>query len=269
MKVYNFYSYEQQDEFIINLFDQKTNGFFIDIACGNPLLGNNSYALDSQFAWTGLCFESGDVSTAHFVSGQDQEIQTVKFSDVRNAELIQIDVTTAEFSELLRQRIPATQIVDYISVDVDSGGRNFALDALQKIVDAGVRFKAMTFEHEIYLNDTIQQSSRELLESLGYRRLFSNIRLWGGGVIDDVGKFSEDWWIDPTYFDKDILDIAKSDDYFFNCVKALKEYRGADYKALHHCCSAFANELDMFDIYDSHSYNGHVIRTPGWKSAWE
>jgi len=40
-----FYSLEQQDEFILNLFDHKRNGTFLDVSCWHPIGGSNTYYL--------------------------------------------------------------------------------------------------------------------------------------------------------------------------------------------------------------------------------
>ncbi len=269
MNKIDFYSYEQQDEFIVNLFKQKKDGFFIDVACGHPMLGNNTFTLDSSFNWKGFCFELSDVSVSQFVKGEDGQTYTVGWKDIRNNPFVSMDATSQSFTNFLMSNIPEGTVVDYISLDVDAAGTNLALPSLRRILDAGVKFKAMTFEHEIYLNGHTQPASVELLEGLGYRRLFRNVRLWGGRVQDDIGKFSEDWWINPEYFDEDIFKISMSEQYFFECVKALKEYVGADYQGHHHCCQAYATEVDRFATHGAHGYHTHAIRSPGWKSAWE
>jgi len=268
MTTIDFYSYEQQDEFAVNIFNQKRNGFFLDIACGHPILGNNTYTLDKTFGWNGLCFELGDARLTNYVDSQ-QRIHSLEWDATRNGKFVQMDVTTPEFAEYLRTNIPADLVVDYISLDVDAAGKNLALITLQRIVESGIKFKAMTLEHEIYLNNEIQGPSRDIMESMGYKRLFEDVRLWGGGILKDEGAFSEDWWIHPDYIDSTVLEIKKSGAYFFDCIKALKEYRGATYQGHHHCSQAFANEVDYFADSGSHSYGSHAIRTPGWKSAWE
>lgn len=259
------YSYEQQDEFIFTLFDYKTSGYFIDVACGHPILGNNTYALDKNFGWSGLCFEIGDVRFSQYVSGQNMETYNISWEKERKANLLLMDATSKGLTDYLRDHCPKT--VDYISLDVDAAGVNLALDVLHRILDADVRFKAMTFEHEIYLNQRVQEPSRRLLESLGYKRLFGNVRLWGGGVHNDQGCFSEDWWIDPNFFEPELLSIADDGLYFFDCVDRLKEYKKITQHVQHHCCQAYISEVDMFATEGSHSYHSHAIRTPGWKSA--
>jgi len=264
MNFFNSYSYEQQDEFIANLFNHKKDGFFLDIACGHPILGNNTYTLDKNYGWNGLCVELGDPRYASHVN-RDGSIEAYNWTDIRRAKFLQMDATSAELTEHLKQNVPS--VVDYISLDVDAAGNNLALETLKRILDAGIKFKAMTFEHEIYLQNNIQAPSREILESRGYVRLFENVRLWGGTVINDEGAFSEDWWINPEYFESDILSIKQSGGYFFECAHAMKKYRNLSYVGIRHCSQAFPSEIDMFAEHGSHSMHGHTVRTPGWKAA--
>ena len=44
--VVKFYSHEQQDEFIFNLFGAKRGGSFLDISCSHPVVGSNTYTLE-------------------------------------------------------------------------------------------------------------------------------------------------------------------------------------------------------------------------------
>lgn len=250
------YSYEQQDEFIFTLFNYKTSGYFIDVACGHPILGNNTYALDKNFNWDGLCFEIGDVRFSQYFSGKDLQTHNISWDHNRKSKLVLMDATKHHFTEYLKNNCPNT--VDYISLDVDAAGINLAYETLNRILDAGIRFKAMTFEHEVYLNQTVQAPSRQLLEGLGYKRLFGNVRLWGGGVHNDRGCFSEDWWIDPTCFEVDLMSIASEELYFFECVDRLRNYKKITNHVHHHCCQAYKNDVDMFAIEGSHSYHGFL-----------
>lgn len=269
MKTINFYSFEQQDEFIVNLFKLKKQGFFLDIACQNPIQGNNTYTLEKEFDWNGLCFDIDDTHTKLGYVTADGQIHKPRWEEVRNSPFIQMDATSDLFKNFLVDRIPKDLVVDYISLDVDTPtGQNLALDVLHKIIEAGVRFKAMTFEHEVYKH-TIQQSSREILENQGYRRLFSNVRLWGGGIYPDEGAFFEDWWIDPRYFDPNILDIASTGQYFFDCAEAMKTYAKSEYQPHRHCSVAHAREVDIYSTYGHHGIEMHETKKPGWKSAWE
>jgi hypothetical protein len=227
-----FNSHEQQDEFVFNLFQGKENGFFLDISCGNPIIGSNTYALEKFRNWNGIGFDIYDVDSAY------------GWNTVRKAQFVQMDVTTNKLTEFLKT---LEHPIDYISLDVDNNGASYALPTLERILNSGKRFKAMTLEHEHYQhNDSIRGPSRQLLEAAGYVRLFSDVKLL---TIENIGNGSEsfeDWWIDPDQFDAKILEAQDSNLYSFECVAALKKTLGNTYIGYHNCSKSFPEEYRLF-----------------------
>jgi len=231
-----FYSLEQQDEFILNLFDHKTNGTFLDVSCWHPIGGSNSYTLEKQFGWSGVGFDLTDSENLY------------SWSTNRTSPFVQLDVTSIQFIEYLKNNVPAGQIIDYISLDVEGSA---TVQALQNIIAAGVKFKAVTFEHEFFIhNEIFRDASRKILEDLGFVRLFSDIKLLTANLasphkINDTESF-EDWWIHPDYFDKNLLTISSTGLYYKECIDLLKKFKNADYECTHHCCKAFPDEYTYY-----------------------
>lgn len=228
-----FHSHEQQDEFIFNLFKKKQNGFFLDISCGHPLIGSNSYALEKNLGWTGFCFDIGDCQGLY------------DWTQHRSSPFIKADATGADLTDFLISNTPIDRVYDYISLDVDANGTNLALPALRRVLDAKIRFKAMTFEHECYIHGpAVRDEVIQILESQGYVCLFEDVCLWSG----DPGQQAsfEDWWVDPKYFDQAILDCKDSVLYYFECVDKIKNALENEYQATHRCCRAWPKEYDLF-----------------------
>jgi hypothetical protein len=231
MKTIEFYSWEQQDEFIINLFKHKTDGIFLDISAAHPRVGSNSYTLEKSFSWKGHAFDIIDVH------------QAFGWNNIRSTPFIQQDATSESLTQFLKDNY-SNQVIDYISLDVDAHDTNLALPVLKRILDAGIRFKALTFEHELYMHGpATRDESRQLLESLGYVRLFGDVCAWGAKPDRfKSGEYFEDWWVDPQYFDAEILAVASEKTYTFDCVNKLRIISGVEYTANHMCCRAFPNE---------------------------
>lgn len=230
-----FHSHEQQDEFIYNLFGKKQNGFFLDISCGHPQIGSNTYTLEKYLGWTGFCFDIGNCEELY------------NWSSNRTATFVQSDATSSDLTDFLISNTPADRVYDYISLDVDAAGTNLALQALNRVLDSGVKFKAMTFEHECYIHGPqIRDQASYLLESKGYLPLFPDVRLWGGGVDDDSAATFEDWWIHPDYFDPEIMKISETGLYYFECIEKLKAALGNQYTAIHRCSQAWPEEYNLF-----------------------
>lgn len=233
MQNIEFHSHEQQDEFVFNIFNQKRDGFFLDVSCGNPTIGSNTYTLDKFCGWTGFGFDIYDIE-ANF-----------QWSQKRNGKFVQMDVTSEEFTEYLKANV--TQDVDYASVDVDSPLGVFAGKALDRILDAGIRPKAITFEHEYHsFFDEVRGPARERLEGLGYIRLFEDVKLWTCGFRKNDTEYFEDWWILPEHFPTTLLTVATKNLYYFDCIKLLKEHTGNTYNSTHRCSRAFVDEYNLF-----------------------
>ena len=230
-----FHSHEQQDEFVYNLFGKKRNGFFLDISCGNPQIGSNSYTLEKYCGWQGFCFDIGNCE------------DLFQWSQKRTSRFIQADATSPVLTNFLRGAVPPGTLVDYLSLDVDANGTNLALHALYRVLEAGIQFKAMTFEHEGYIHGPrIRDQARAILQSQGYVPLCTDVRLWAGGLEDDSNASFEDWWIDPKQFDTKILEAQSHGLYYFECVEKLKNVMGNEYQATHNCCRAWPKEYKLF-----------------------
>ena len=227
-----FFSHEQQDEFAYNLFGGKTNGTFIDLACANPIIGNNTYSLEKYCGWTGWCFDIVDVES------RDQ------WSSKRQTKFHQMDATSAEFAVFLTNNVPHDTVVDYISLDIDGA----SMQALDRILLAGVKFKAMTFEHESFKDVYLRDASRATLEGMGMVRLFEDV------VIPQVLNYYpgqtqifEDWWINPEYFEPELLSIKTSGQDFKHNVEVLKQYKNLPYAGTHACSILWPDEYRIFD----------------------
>lgn len=230
-----FYSLEQQDEFIYNIFDHKKGGYFLDIASGHPVAGNNTYSLEKYNQWTGLSFDVYD------------SVHLYGWDDTRTSRFVHMDVCTDQFTEFLRRNVPKDLIVDYVSLDVNGPHPDMVTDALRRVIDAGVKFKAVTFEHEVHVGyEGNRTESRKLLEAQGLIRLFEDVKLWGVQFTNPTIQSFEDWWIDPQYFDPKLLEAARSNMYYPDVIEVLKENRNNPYTATHANCRAFRSEYTTF-----------------------
>ncbi len=52
-----FKSQHKQDEFIIDYFKGKKDGVFIDVGAHDGITLSNTYVLEKEYDWTGICFE--------------------------------------------------------------------------------------------------------------------------------------------------------------------------------------------------------------------
>jgi hypothetical protein len=56
-----WYSQARQDEVVAALLRNQKNGYFVDLAANDPIKISNTYALETQFNWKGLCIEPNPI----------------------------------------------------------------------------------------------------------------------------------------------------------------------------------------------------------------
>ena len=152
----------RQDLFVLSLIGD--NGTFLDVGCCWPIKLNNTYLLE-QHGWRGISIDIDD-----YVN--DWKCRTNPF--------IRADALTFDFTVL-------EKYYDYLSLDIEKEGLRFK--ALQRVVDAGIRFKVITIEHDAYCGYdlTERQPQRKLLKSLGYTLIKPDVK--------SDGYEMEDWWV--------------------------------------------------------------------------
>jgi len=189
IKIKKSYSGEGQDIFVLELFKNENveNFNFLDIGCAEMNTKSNCYAFE-EIECEGV-----------FV---DQNF----YNDVRK-NFFQCDIKTDLFDEFLLNIDPN---ISYISIDVDECSGT----ALKKILESAndIKFKAMTFEHELCNgNQSLKNESFELLSKKGYLCIFENVHYNNNG-----NSPFEDWWVDPNY---------KLPDKFYKIIKNKNEYK--------------------------------------------
>lgn len=174
---YETYSQIGQDLFVINLFDRKRNGLFLDIGGGPPHFINNTYLLEKKYGWNGI---SIDLDFRNKIAWECSD---------RNTTLLYEDAFDIDYNDLIDKILidNNSSRIDYLSLDLEPP--SITLELLYKIITTTKhRFSVITFEHDSWRGfDYILKSSRDLLNSHGYQIVADNI------------NNQEDWYIDSTY----------------------------------------------------------------------
>lgn len=177
-KLTETHAWNRQDIFVAELLKRKTNGVYVEIGSNDPIIGNNTYLLEKNYNWNGFSIDNEPVVTA-------------KFNEIRKNKAVLADAVTFNYLKYFEDNNFPKQI-DYLSVDVDgnfkyTGERetNNSLLSLISLPLTTYRFSIIHYEHEAanYLNIATRDAQREILTSLGYYMLISNLE--------------EDWWVDP------------------------------------------------------------------------
>jgi len=175
------YSQLHQDMFTLAMLNGKTQGTYLEIGAHEPIFISNTFLLESLFGWRGISIEL------------DQDM-VLRHKAMRSNSCLLGDATTANYGEIL-DNAAMPSVIDYLSIDIDPPKNS--LIALKKIPHDRYQFRVITFEHDYSAGGHLERSeSRELLQSLGYKLIVSDVS-WGNRIV-------EDWWIHPDHIDSDI-----------------------------------------------------------------
>jgi len=172
-----------QEKFVIEIFNGKKNGVYVELGAFDSKLGSNTFYLESDYDWSGVSFEVLEDRKLEFQANRKNPC----FGDALEFNYI---------SYFENNNFPKQ--IDYLQVDIDAGyqhnGRPFgnhylSLLGLISLPLTQYRFSIITFEHDAnmyFRNSAIRDAQREILDSLGYALV--------------VREKHEDWWVDPAVF---------------------------------------------------------------------
>lgn len=168
MKPFTSFSQAGQDRYALAMCPDGHR--FIDIGCCHPIEISNTYGLEC-IGWDGLLI--------------DNDLGAVKLClENRKAETVQMDATVMPWSGWTSR---IHDPVDYLSLDVDAA----TLPALTNLLNAGIRFRCATIEHDSYrFGPGPRDAMRAILERAGYLLICAD-------VCSSDGIPYEDWWVDP------------------------------------------------------------------------
>jgi hypothetical protein len=175
-----------QESFVLNVFNRKIEGSYIEIGSYHAKDLSNTYLLESRYKWKGIGFE---ISPGH----------AAEYSKSRINKIICTDATKCDYENIFNSfGMPYT--IDYLQVDIEPAKNSFK--ALFRVLRTRYDFGVITFEHDIYVSRTnyiYKIMAFIILRVKGYRRVASN--------ISNQGVPFEDWYVNKRiknkiYFDK-------------------------------------------------------------------
>ena len=204
------YSEVFQDIFILQCFDGKKNGTYLEIGAGDPIKGNNTYLLSDKFGWEGLSIDYGydDWNDDVVITADGKEFSWEEFKEYWNKiwfkdrkiedRLLLCDALSCDYIKLVDDGV-IPPVIDYLQLDIDKGIDHCDInyELLRKIPFDNIDFKVITYEHNTYdaRYGKLAWESRHYLESKGYVLIAGNI-----ANIDN--KPYEDWWVNLKYINE-------------------------------------------------------------------
>jgi FkbM family methyltransferase len=183
----NSYSQFNQDINVLNFYNKKRNGFFLDIGAYNGVDMSNTYLFEKQYDWKGVCFEPlvdmfkklAEARTAiccnkalytesnkkvkfsccDLLSGITDNID--KYNWVKDSESYEVDTIRLDDFMIENENI-IPKFIEYMSLDTE--GTEF--DILKTIDFNKYRIGYITVEHNFV--EPKRQNMRNFLLSKGY-----------------------------------------------------------------------------------------------------
>ena len=178
------HSQAHQESFVLNVLNEKSNGFYLELGAGWPTKNSNTYLLESEYGWNGISFENDPLRADNYNLNRKNKTLC---EDARSFDYL---------NYFLSNNVP-TQL-DYLQMDIHPA--EATLEALKALPMDQYRFSVITYEHNGYDNMSNKIESQKILSDLGYVL-----------VVEDLKYFSiafEDWWIDPLVVEyKDYKDF--------------------------------------------------------------
>lgn len=173
-----------QDKFALKILREKRNGYFLEIGSNDPIGGNNTYLLETEYNWKGIMIEHNEIFLPLYKQHRPNSIHVIN------------DASQIDYINLFKIRDVPLEI-DYLQIDLEVGDDSTikTLEKLDAEIFDNYKFATVTFEHDTYAVpewDT-RVRSRNIFKNRGYVCVFEDIN------IDN--KPFEDWYVHPDLVD--------------------------------------------------------------------
>jgi hypothetical protein len=192
----------EQDKFVLNVLNNKKNGYFLEIGSNHPIDINNSYLLETNYDWKGIMVEYESKFLSLYEQHRPNSIHVIN------------DATKVDYKNVFeKNNMPLT--FDYLQIDLDANNGS-TLKTLQKLdneIFDTYKFATVTFEHDIYHTNfaNTRLESRNIFAKRGYICVFEDIN--NGGINP-----YEDWYVHPDLVDMNYVNnlIENNKTYYVN-----------------------------------------------------
>jgi len=215
-----------QDKIVAGLFRNQSKGYFVDLAANDAIDMSNTYGLERQLNWGGLCIEANPINWRNLTHYRDCQVvgaavgkdrmgmmsfEMEKWAgvgggfvgsrfdnpDSKSAKSA-VDVYTVPLVEILDNAY-SPKVIDYVSLDVE-GAEDYIISIFpfEKYI-----FKVMTVERP-------KQKFYSIMQQNGYK------------CVATIAKFGETLWIHKSYEKELDMDSVKMNAVFLYPCREVK-----------------------------------------------
>jgi hypothetical protein len=196
----NYYSQANQDKWICEETNFKKNGYFIEIGAYDGIQTSNTFFLEKNLNWSGICIEAEPTIFTNLIKNRNcknifsavsnKNGKCFFYGDSICEDGIGNEVPMKTLNSILEEN-DCPKIIDYISIDIE--GHEFSV---LEIFDFNKwHINRMTIEHNLYLNGPEQKDKIfNLMSKNGFNR-----KVEDAPCLDlnpsVFGKPYEDWYV--------------------------------------------------------------------------
>lgn len=150
------YSQAKQDFFAHSIVGDA--GTYIEIGGNDPIICSNTYSLEVDCGWKGFSIELDHQHKSRWNDCLE-----------RNNQIFWDNALTFDYLQALKDNNMPTHL-NYLSCDIEPPINT--LNALKRVITAGITFDCITFEHDAYQNQTgidFNYLATEFLAEYGYK----------------------------------------------------------------------------------------------------
>lgn len=194
------YSQFKQDIKVLDFYNNKKNGFFVEIGAGDGILESNTYLLETQYDWKGICVEPVSYQYMELKKNRNcqcinkpiynesnkkvvfyEAAESIRHLSGINTHLIKdtvehnskhVELETLSFNELL-ETCNAPEFIDYLSIDTEGS----EYEILRTFDFNKYKFGYINIEHNY------TEPKRSLIKNLLIQNNYTYI---GENYVDDI-----------------------------------------------------------------------------------
>lgn len=194
------YSQVDQDLWVLEMLNNKKNGYFLDVGAYDGIKYSNSLLLEKDFDWTGLLIEAHPNNFDTLKNNRKNTLVPYAVSDYNGKIIFENECGTGSkvveknglsidciTFEKMFEMYNVPNYIDYISLDIE--GMEYL--SLTKFPFDKYKFKLLTVEHNLYMSGSENKEKiKDILLKNGYL-------IYRENVSHNELPF-EDWYINPN-----------------------------------------------------------------------
>jgi FkbM family methyltransferase len=198
-----YYSQANQDKWVCEFLNFKQNGFYLDIGAYDGIQTSNTFVLEKDLNWSGICVEANsEVFNTLSLNRKSKNLNLAVLDykgycsfyrdSVRNDNIG--NLTPCDTLNNILEQNDAPSIIDYMSIDIEGSEFN----ALKDFDFKKWQINLITIEHNLYVDGDFNKNRLfKLLSENNFERVFEDVV-----CLDTNPNFYqkpyEDWYVNKN-----------------------------------------------------------------------